>query len=101
MFCGKRLPGDPALPDAWSIDWRIHHTAYEMNLKPLVSSKRWAAFNQTQVTFIDKVTEGQDPGVGTALPPIPRNEGSTSPASPAHAGRPCVSSGRGWSPLQE
>ena len=27
-----------------SIDCRIHQTAYEINLKPLVSSKRFAAF---------------------------------------------------------
>ena len=25
------------------MDWRIHHTAYEINLKPRVSSNRWAA----------------------------------------------------------
>jgi hypothetical protein len=29
--------------NAWRIDWRIHHTAYEINLKPRVSSKRRAA----------------------------------------------------------
>src|SRR5688500_17981819 len=29
--------------NACRIDWRIHHTAYEMNLKPLVSSNLFAA----------------------------------------------------------
>jgi len=29
---------------ACKIDWRIHQTAYEINLNPLVSSKRFAAF---------------------------------------------------------
>ena len=28
---------------AWRIDWRIHHTAYEINLKPRVSSNFSAA----------------------------------------------------------
>src|SRR5207249_580753 len=28
---------------AWRIAWRIHHTAYEMNLIPFVSSNLWAA----------------------------------------------------------
>ena len=28
---------------AWSMDWRIHHTAYEMNLNPRVSSNFSAA----------------------------------------------------------
>jgi len=28
---------------AWRMAWRIHHTAYEMNLMPFVSSNLWAA----------------------------------------------------------
>jgi hypothetical protein len=28
---------------AWRIAWRIHQTAYEMNLMPFVSSNLWAA----------------------------------------------------------
>ena len=36
---------------AWRIDWRIHHTAYEINLKPRVSSKVGKAQSLVLVLF--------------------------------------------------
>src|SRR6185312_235862 len=42
-FNGKRTMRDCSAI-ACNMDWRIHQTAYDINLKPLVSSKRFAAF---------------------------------------------------------
>src|SRR5690606_1731805 len=42
LFKGKRTIRDCSA-NAERIDWRIHHTAYEINLNPRVSSKRCAA----------------------------------------------------------
>ena len=56
-----RLSGTRTMRDcsasAWRIAWRIHHTAYEMNLMPFVSSNLCAARIEAEVALVDQVGE--------------------------------------------
>ena len=44
---------------ACRIDWRIHHTAYEINLKPRVSSNFSAALISPEIPLVDQVRQRQ------------------------------------------
>src|SRR5690606_14227588 len=52
-FSGKRTIRDCSAI-ACKIDWRIHHTALEMNLNPFVSSKRFAALIKPKLPSLIK-----------------------------------------------